>query len=162
MVREMRSQRTASAARPARGRSYKWHEEQYRNMLATVLPDGCSSQDFADKCNDLEINHLPYFKTVVLDKDTLSAAYLEFLPANMKLIAGEIEMSMRSAGTFDNPEAVKEAATTRVGMMADPSVEHARLACALGYAPPPPPASPPPRGGVPALQRATGRGRAAM
>eukprot|EP00966_Prymnesium_polylepis_P211232 4891665-Prymnesium_polylepis.1 len=32
--------------------------------------------------------------------------------------------------------------------MADPSVEHARLACALGHAPPPP-ASPPPRGNGP-------------
>ena len=147
MVREMRALRVASASRPARGRSYKWHEEQYRNMLSTVLPDGCSSQDYADKCNDLEVNHLPYFKTVVLDKDTLSAAFLEFLPANMKLVAGELEMSMRAAGTFDNPEAVKEAATTRVGMMADPSVEHARLACALGRAPPPP-AAPPSAGGV--------------
>ena len=154
MVREMRNLRTASASRPARGRSYKWHEEQYRNMLATVLPDGCSSQDYADKCNDLETNHLPYFKTVVLEKDTLSSVYLEFLPANMKVVAGEIEMSMRTAKTFDNPSAVKEAATTRVGMMADPSVEHARLACALGYAPPPPPTSPPPRGSAPPVAAA--------
>ena len=72
MVREMRNLRASSASRPVRGRSYKWHEEQYRIMLATVLPDGCSSQDYADKCNDLQINHLPYFKTVVLDKETLS------------------------------------------------------------------------------------------
>ena len=51
----------------------------------------------------------------------------------MKLVAGEIEMAMRAANTFDDPHAVKDAATTRVGMMADPSVEHARLACALGH-----------------------------
>eukprot|EP00966_Prymnesium_polylepis_P165282 3820824-Prymnesium_polylepis.1 len=64
-------------------------------------------------------------------------------------------MAMRMAKTFDNPEAVTEAATTRVGMMADPSVEHARLACALGHAPPPP-ASPPPRGNGPPVAASAG------
>ena len=44
----------------------------------------------------------------MLDKETLSATFLEFLPANMKLVAGEIEMAMLMAKTFDNPEAVKE------------------------------------------------------
>ena len=83
MVKTMRVERAGRVA-PARNRSYKWHEEQYRTMQVTVLPDGCSSQDFADKCNLLTETHLPYFKTIRLEKETLSAAFLEFLPANLK------------------------------------------------------------------------------
>ena len=33
-------------------------------------------------------------------------------------------------------EDIKELATIRVGMMADPSLEHARLACSLGFSTP--------------------------
>eukprot|EP00966_Prymnesium_polylepis_P139947 3233228-Prymnesium_polylepis.1 len=68
MVRETCELNKKSTARPAQARSYKWHEEHFRTMQATVLPDGCASQDYADKCNDLEINNMPYFKTVVLAK----------------------------------------------------------------------------------------------
>ena len=73
-------------------------------MQSSVLPDGCSSQDFADKCNLLTETHLPYFKTIRLEGETLSYAYLEFLPANLKVAAGEIEMNARAVGTFANPD----------------------------------------------------------
>ena len=73
-VKTMRQERTSTAA-PAKNRSYQWHEGQYHGMLATKLPDGCSSQDYADKCNKLLTDHLPYFRTIRLDGETLSDAY---------------------------------------------------------------------------------------
>ena len=141
MVKAMRLARAANVA-PARARSFKWHEEQYRAMQASILPDHCSSQDYADKCNLLTETHLPYFRTIRLEDELLSSAFLEFLPANLRIAAGEIEMSARTAKTFGDPDAVKAIATTRVGMMADPSLEHARLACSLGVVPSAPPACP--------------------
>eukprot|EP00966_Prymnesium_polylepis_P056985 1319498-Prymnesium_polylepis.1 len=73
----MRSERKGTSA-PAKSRSYQRHEAQYRSMLLSKLPDGCSSQDYADKCNDLLTNHLPYFKTFRLEGEFLSDTYLEF------------------------------------------------------------------------------------
>eukprot|EP00966_Prymnesium_polylepis_P124816 2886826-Prymnesium_polylepis.1 len=51
------AERTKRAA-PAKDRSYEWHEEEYQAMKRTKLPDGCSSQDYADKCNKLLVDHL--------------------------------------------------------------------------------------------------------
>eukprot|EP00966_Prymnesium_polylepis_P253609 5862044-Prymnesium_polylepis.1 len=140
----MRAARTTAAAAPAKDRSFKWHEEQYAVMLKSKLPDGCSSQDYADKCNDLFIKHLPYFKTTRLEGEHLSEAYLEFLPECMRSVAAEIEDDMREKSTFDQPDMVMERAKRRVARMADPSVEHARLACALGVQPSSPSKSTPP------------------
>eukprot|EP00966_Prymnesium_polylepis_P288777 6670091-Prymnesium_polylepis.1 len=47
-------------------------------MLLSKLPDGCSSQDYADKCNDLLTNHLPYFKTIRLEGELLSETISSF------------------------------------------------------------------------------------
>eukprot|EP00310_Coccolithus_braarudii_P016799 CAMPEP_0183353008 /NCGR_PEP_ID=MMETSP0164_2-20130417/32083_1 /TAXON_ID=221442 /ORGANISM="Coccolithus pelagicus ssp braarudi, Strain PLY182g" /LENGTH=76 /DNA_ID=CAMNT_0025525599 /DNA_START=438 /DNA_END=668 /DNA_ORIENTATION=+ len=38
---------------------------------------------------------------------------------------------MRAVATFGDPERVKERATRRVAAAADPTAEHARLACAM-------------------------------
>ena len=130
-IKTMRLERLTPAA-PAKNRSYQWHEGQYHSMLATKLPDGCSSQDYADKCNKLLTDHLPYFRTISLAGETLSDAYLEFLPDSMKHVAAEIEDDMRDKGTYGDPDAVMARAKRRVGRVADASVEHARLACAVG------------------------------
>eukprot|EP00966_Prymnesium_polylepis_P220122 5092168-Prymnesium_polylepis.1 len=53
MVLEMRALRANSSAAPAKVRSHEFHEGQYAVMKATKLPDGCSSQEYADKCNQL-------------------------------------------------------------------------------------------------------------
>ena len=77
-------------------------------------------------------------QTQGLDGEHLSEAYLEFLPECMKSVAAEIEDDMREKSrTFDKPDLVMERAKRHVARMADPSTEHARLACALGVSPPP-------------------------
>ena len=133
-VKTMRTERKGTSA-PAKNRSYQWHEMQYRTMLLSKLPDGCSSQDYADKCNDLLTNHLPYFKTIRLEGEFLSETYLEFLPESLKGVAAGIEDDMREKGTFGDSDAVMARAKRNVGKMADASVEHARLACAVGCRP---------------------------
>ena len=50
-------------------------------MLASKLPDGCSSQVYSDKCNLLLNHHLPYFETIRLEKGSLSRVWLSFMPA---------------------------------------------------------------------------------
>eukprot|EP00966_Prymnesium_polylepis_P149023 3442978-Prymnesium_polylepis.1 len=84
----MRFERTSLPSAPAKDRSFKWHEEMYYSMLKSKLPDGCSSQDYADKCNDLKTKHLPYFKTSSLKGEHLSEAYIEFLPESLKMALG--------------------------------------------------------------------------
>ena len=106
-------------------------------MLVNKLPDGCSSQAYADKCNLLFNTHLPYFSTIKLEKETLSAVYLKFMPAALSGDARQLEDSLRAEKKFDNPEETKTRATRRVGAAADPAVEHARLAYALGVGPKP-------------------------
>ena len=130
-VKTMRNEKKGTSA-PAMNRSYQWHEAQYRSMLLSKLPDGCSSQDYADKCNDLLTNHLPYFKTIRLEGEFLSETYLEFLPESLKGVAAGIEDDMREKDTFKDPDAVMARAKRNVGKLADASAEHARLACAVG------------------------------
>jgi hypothetical protein len=56
MVELLRGARKAGISHPSKARSYEYHEEQYRIMRATRLPDGCASQEYADKCNELAVN----------------------------------------------------------------------------------------------------------
>jgi hypothetical protein len=88
-------------------------------MLLSKLPDGCSSQDYADKCNGLLTNHLPYFKTIRLEGELLSETYLDFFPEALKSVAAGIKDGMREKGTFNNPDAVMARAKRNVGNMSE-------------------------------------------
>ena len=78
-------------------------------MLSTPLPDGCSSQMYADKCNLLVTQHLPYFQTVRLEGEHLSKAYLKFLPASLssearsRVQGAHISRVRDRAGSFQIP-----------------------------------------------------------
>jgi hypothetical protein len=83
----MRAEYAAGENNAAKICSYEFHEGRYLQMRGSKLPDGCASQDFADKCNELETQHLPYFRTIRLEAETLSECYLDFMPAALKSLA---------------------------------------------------------------------------
>ena len=132
-LKTMRAELAAGGSRPSKARSYEWHEEQYRVMRATKLPDGCSSQDFGDKCNLLDTHHIPYFRTLKLEAETLSEAYLAFMPAALAGDARRIADQLHELGKMNDPEEAKTRAMRAVAAAADPVAEHARLAMALGH-----------------------------
>ena len=165
-VKTMRAEYAAGENNAAKIRSYEFHEGRYLQMRGSKLPDGCASQDFADKCNELETQHLPYFRTIRLENETLSECYLDFMPAALAGDARRIADELRASGKFDNPAEVKRRATQVVAQGADAAAEHSRLAMSLGYGGTMPganalPASPPsmqygaPPGGYPGLHSAT-------
>ena len=136
MVELLRDARKAGITHPSKARSHEYHEEQYRIMRATRLPDGCASQEYADKCNELSVKHIPYFRTLRLEGELLSEAYLAFAPAALDSDMRGIADALRADGKMGDPEEAKLRATRRVAAAADPALEHARLALALGVAPP--------------------------
>ena len=76
-------------------------------------------------------------------KETLSEAYLSFMPAALAGDARRIADQLRELGKMDDPEEAKTRAMRAVAAAADPIAEHARLAMALGHggqAPAAPPA----------------------
>ena len=132
-LKQMRAEYAAGDNNAAKIRSYEFHEGRYLQMRASKLPDSCASQDYADKCNELETQHLPYFRTIRLEAETLSECYLDFMPAALAGDARRIADELRASGKFNDPAEVKRRATQVVAQGADPAAEHARLAMALGY-----------------------------
>ena len=129
----MRAEYAAGDNNAAKIRSHEFHESRYLQMRASKLPDNCASQDYADKCNELETQHLPYFRTIRLEAETLSECYLDFMPTALAGDARRIADALRASGKFNDPAVVKKRATQVVAQGADPAAEHARLAMALGY-----------------------------
>jgi hypothetical protein len=96
-----------------------------------ALPDGCAPQEYADKCNELAVKHIPYFRTLRLEGEILSEAYLAFAPAALDSDMRGIADTLRAEGKMNDPEEAKLRATRRVAAAADPALEHACLALAL-------------------------------
>ena len=116
----MRAEREAGKSHPSKVRSYEFHEDQMRVMMASVLPDKCTSSEYVKKCDVLKNDHLPYFETVKLEQGSLSRVYLSFLPAELAGDARSIEAQMRASGDWADPEKVKREAAMRVAQAADP------------------------------------------
>ena len=139
MFKALRARKSTS--RPSRVRSSEYHEEQYRIMRSTRLADGCSSQDFADKCNMLVSDHLPYFQTVKLEGADLIDAFIAFLPEALAGDGRDIKDRLEDDNKANDTELALERLTRRVARAADPAVENARLAMSMapaGISPPSP------------------------
>ena len=132
MFKALRSRR--SAVRPSRVRSAEWHEEQYRIMRSTRLPDGCASQDFADKCNMLVSDHIPYFQTTRLEGANLVDAFIAFLPEALAGDGRDIKDRLEDEMKANDTGLALDRLTRRVARAADPAMENARLALSLAPA----------------------------
>ena len=129
MFRTLRTRK--SDDRPSRVRSAEYHEEQYRIMRSTRLPDGCSSQDYADKCNMLVSKHLPYFQTVRLEGANLVDAFVAFLPEALAGDGRDIKDRLEDDKKANDTALALQRLTRRVARAADPSTENARLALSM-------------------------------
>ena len=120
-LKTMRAEYAAGDNNAAKIRSHEFHESRYLQMRASKLPDNCASQDYADKCNELETQHLPYFRTTRLEAETLSECYLDFMPTALAGDARRIAYELRASGKFNDPAVVKKRATQVVAQGADPA-----------------------------------------
>jgi hypothetical protein len=132
MFNELRKRKSTS--RPSRVRSAEYHEDQYSLMRSTRLPDGCSSQDFADKCNMLVSDHLPYFQTVKLEGANLVDAFISFLPEALAGDGRDIKDRLEDDKKSTDTALALERLTRRVARAADPALENARLALSMAPA----------------------------
>jgi hypothetical protein len=77
---------------PTAKRSSEWHEAQYWSMNGEVLADHCGVGDYVSKINTFLEIHLPNFKRLKFENETLSDVYIDWLPtAN----AGEVRTLRR-------------------------------------------------------------------
>ena len=58
-----------------------FHEKAWEAMRDEALPNGCSSQQFADKVNTLLKDHVPHLASVDLSGVKLSKAIVNFMPS---------------------------------------------------------------------------------
>ena len=78
MLKQLRAKKAVPSA--IEKFSNRFHEKQWETMRDEQLPNGCSSQQYAQKVNKLMNDHLPHFKTINLSGVNLGNALIDFMP----------------------------------------------------------------------------------
>ena len=78
MLKQLRAKKAVPSA--IEKISNRFHEKQWETMRDEQLPNGCSSQQYAQKVNKLMNDHLPHFKTINLSGVNLGNALIDFMP----------------------------------------------------------------------------------
>ena len=60
-----------------------WHQNIYTEMFETKLPDRCTTEEFTEKWNRFNKDHLPHFVTINMDDEQMARAMVGFLPATL-------------------------------------------------------------------------------
>ena len=100
-------------------------------MRDEKLPNGCSSQQYADKVNTLMKDHLPHLTSVDLSGIKLSKAIINFMPAACATEGRALARELVGLGTLDDKVEVINRCTEIVAENADQGVEHAVMAASL-------------------------------
>ena len=82
-------------------------------------------QKVRNKRSRLRVKHIRYFRTLRLEGELLSEAYLAFAPAALDSDMRGIADALRAECKMGDPEEAKLRATRRVAAAADPALEHA-------------------------------------
>ena len=61
-----------------------WHKKKYTEMFETKLPDRCTTEEFTEKWNRFNKDHLPHFVTINMDDEQMARAMVGFLPATLR------------------------------------------------------------------------------
>mgnify|MGYP001165091809 CR=1 FL=1 len=80
MFKDIIGTRAAKSA-PSKRREGQWHEREYQKMLAEPLPDHCVVAEYSKKIVKLREQLMPFFRTVKLEKETLSEVFVQLMPA---------------------------------------------------------------------------------
>ena len=129
MLKQLRAKKAVPSA--IEKISNRFHEKQWETMRDEQLPNGCSSQQYAQKVNKLMKDHLPHFKTINLSGDNLGNALIDFMPRAVAQEGRALVRELTAAGTLDDSTVVINRCTEVVAENADVGVGHAVMAAAL-------------------------------
>ncbi|MGB0685920.1 MAG: hypothetical protein ACPGQD_07050, partial [Planctomycetota bacterium] len=129
MFKDIIGTRAAKSA-PSKRREGQWHEREYQKMLAEPLPDHCVVAEYSKKIVKLREQLMPFFRTVKLEKETLSEVFVQLMPACNQGEGRTLEREMTAKGTWSDPEKVLRECITIVMGSADTDIEDARRSAA--------------------------------
>ena len=125
MLKTMRARRHDEL--PSQTKTADFHESEWLRMRDTTLADGCLSQDYTDKVNELLQTHLPHFRTVRLEGEVLTEALISFMPKSLQQQGVDILQQLRREGKQKDHVLATERCAFRVSSATDPGLVAARL-----------------------------------